>query len=96
MKITTVLITLVLSNNILAQNSFPLYSDSIPNSTGYKMQEVVMQREGNEASWIIKSAIPSITVFMPSAATFTGTAVLISPEAVIVASPSCANARNKI
>jgi len=79
MKIRTVLITLVLSNNIHAQNSFPLYRDSIPNSTGYKMQGVVVQREGNEASWIIKTSAPTITIYMPPPGKFNGTAILIFP-----------------
>jgi acetyl esterase/lipase len=79
MKIKTIVLLLGLSHCASAQESLPLYKTTIPNSTGYKMQEVIVERKGNEVSWLIKSSVPTITIFMPAPAEFKGTAVLIFP-----------------
>ena len=79
MKINSVFILLVISKIGVAQEVLPLYTGGIPNSTGYKMQEVIVQKQGNEASWLIKTSVPTITIYMPPPATFNGTAVLIFP-----------------
>jgi len=79
MKLKVVLVLLFLRNSGIAQVVSPLYRDSIPNSTGYKMQEVIVQKQGNEASWIIKTSVPTITIYMPPPGKFNGTAILIFP-----------------
>ena len=79
MKLNVVLVLLFLRNSGIAQVVLPLYRDSIPNSTGYKMQEVIVQKQGNEASWIIKTSVPTITIYMPPPGKFNGTAILIFP-----------------
>jgi acetyl esterase/lipase len=79
MKIKAVLVILCFSNSLFAQQVLPLYEKNIPNSTGYKMQEIIAGREGNEVSWLTKTSVPTITVYMPVPEKFSGTAVLIFP-----------------
>jgi acetyl esterase/lipase len=79
MKTKAILVTLFFSNSVRAQQVLPLYKDDIPNSTGYKMQEIIAGREGNEVSWVTKTSVPSISIYMPAPEKFNGTAVLIFP-----------------
>lgn len=79
MEVKIVFAVLLFSKIAVAQEVLPLYKDNIPNSTGYKMQESVAGREGNEVSWVIKTSVPTITIYMPPPGKFNGTAVLIFP-----------------
>lgn len=79
MKLKTITALLILSNALYAQEFLPLYKEGIPNSTGYKMQELATGKEGNEVSWVIKTSVPTITIYMPPSDKFNGTAVLIFP-----------------
>ncbi|MBA4166267.1 MAG: alpha/beta hydrolase [Chitinophagaceae bacterium] len=69
---------LLLGHAAAAQEIIPLYNDSIPNSTGYKMQERVMGPAG-DPDWLMKTSVPALTAFIPSPEKSTGAAVLIFP-----------------
>ncbi|MES1215694.1 MAG: alpha/beta hydrolase [Bacteroidota bacterium] len=79
MKLKTFFAFLLLSNLATSQEVFPLYADSVPNSTGYKMRELAVEREGNEVSWVIKTSVPTISVYLPDAKKSKGIGVLIFP-----------------
>ena len=61
-----------------AQQIIPLYPDSIPNSTGYSMKEIV-DGPMEDPDLYMSSVIPSIHVYLPKKRKATGAAVLIFP-----------------
>lgn len=46
MKNFALLIFALLALNLSAQQIIPLYSGAVPNSTGYKMKEIRMEKDG--------------------------------------------------
>lgn len=73
------LLSLLISGlNVSAQQSLPLYPDSIPNSTGYKMKEIPVEWNGKVAGYRNISH-PSLSVYLPAPGTATGSAVVICP-----------------
>ncbi|MGC4036672.1 MAG: alpha/beta hydrolase [Chitinophagaceae bacterium] len=73
------LIQLIIASVALSQQTIPLYGGVIPNSTGYKMQEVIEEREGGEISWVVKTSVPTISIYLPDAKISKGIGVLIFP-----------------
>lgn len=72
------LFLLLLGNAAAAQEIVPLYSDSIPNSTSYKVTETSMG-PATDPDWIMKTSVPTLTVFLPPPEKNTGVGVLIFP-----------------
>lgn len=79
MRIQLFLALIFIANLAVSQQVLPLYQHEIPNATGYKMQEVIADKKGIEPAWVIKTSVPTITVYMPAADKFRGTAVIIFP-----------------
>lgn len=86
---------------VKAQQSIHLYSDSIPNSTNYTLQEVALL-EGKKIKGYRNISIPEITVYLPDKEQSNGAAVIICPgggysmetnlmESINIASPFIKN-----
>src|SRR4051812_25665262 len=73
-----VLWLLIMSLLVKAQKAIPLYPDSIPNSTGYKMVELPVEWNGKISGYRNVSQ-PSLAVYLPAAGTSSGSAVIICP-----------------
>ncbi len=69
---------LIVALQATAQQTIPLYPDSIPNSTGYKMKEIPVEWNGKVTGYRNVSQ-PSLSVYLPAAGTATGSAVVICP-----------------
>ncbi len=67
---------LQLALQVNAQQVIPLYTDSIPNSTGYQMVEIPM-KNSTETYGLRKISQPALSVFRPVSPT--GSAVIICP-----------------
>lgn len=78
MKNFALLIFAFLTLNLSAQQIIPLYSGSIPNSTGYKMKEIRMENNGQFIGYRSISE-PTLNVYLPDEKTATGAAVVICP-----------------
>ena len=66
----------LLALQVKAQQTMPLYTDSIPNSTGYRMVELPV-KNSTETYGLRKISQPALSVFRP--ATPNGSAVIICP-----------------
>jgi len=77
--ISTIITGLLLTTTLCAQQVVPLYSDSIPNSTGYKMQEVAVSFNGGPVTGLRNISEPSLTIYLPSKETANGSAVIVCP-----------------
>ncbi|GAC1368045.1 MAG: alpha/beta hydrolase [Hymenobacter sp.] len=82
MKPTQVLpligLLLALSGRLLAQQTFPLYTGTVPDSRPSAVQEasLTLPNGGVRISNVVQ---PTLTAFLPAAGTATGTAVIICP-----------------
>lgn len=77
-KIILYLVLVAASISCNAQEVIPLYSGSIPNSKDVPNEEVWVPNK--EVDTIVNHvSVPTLTVFLPSAGTATGTAVIICP-----------------
>ena len=82
MKISSVLriaaLALLFSGRLLAQQTFPIYTGTVPNSKPSTVRETSLTPEKGMA--LIANVVqPSLTVFLPAAGTVNGTAVIICP-----------------
>jgi acetyl esterase/lipase len=64
--------------NGFSQKRIPLYTDSIPNATGYKMTEIPM-KWNDSIIGVRNVSEPSLALYLPMAGTGNGTAVIICP-----------------
>ncbi len=78
MKNLFLLVLALLALNLSAQQIIPLYSGTIPNSTGYKMKEIRMENNGQFIGYRSISE-PTLNVYLPDEKTATGAAVVICP-----------------
>ena len=78
MKNFALLVFAFLTLNISAQQIIPLYSGTIPNSTGYKMKEIRMENNGQFIGYRSISE-PTLNVYLPDEKIATGAAVVICP-----------------
>ncbi|MCW3108979.1 MAG: Endo,4-beta-xylanase [Segetibacter sp.] len=62
----------------VSQTTIPLYPDTIPNATGYKMTELPVMYN-NTVIGVRNVSVPSLSVYLPSKETTTGSAVIICP-----------------
>ena len=69
---------LLASGRLLAQQTFPIYSGTVPNSQPSAVQEtsVTLDNGGVRISNVVQ---PNLTAFLPAAGTANGTAVIICP-----------------
>lgn len=63
---------------IYSQTVIPLYTDKVPNSTGFRYKEVQFDW-GKNMDGYLKVTDPTLTVFTPPAGKANGTAVIICP-----------------
>ena len=82
MKISSVLriaaLALLFSGRLLAQQTFPIYTGTVPNSKPSTVRETSLTPEKGMA--LIANVVqPSLTAFLPAAGTVNGTAVIICP-----------------
>ena len=82
MKIPSVLriaaLALLLSGRLLAQQTFPLYSGTVPNSEPSTVQETSLTLASGGVR-IANVVQPTLTAYLPVAGTANGTAVIICP-----------------
>ena len=82
MKISSVLrvaaLALLLSGRLLAQQTFPVYSGTVPNSKPSTVQETSLTLASGGVR-IANVVQPTLTAFLPVAGTANGTAVIICP-----------------
>jgi len=82
MKISSVLriaaLAILLSGRLLAQQTFPIYTGTVPDSKPSTVQETSLTLE-NGGVRIANVVQPSLTAFLPVAGTANGTAVIICP-----------------
>src|SRR5436305_9914613 len=64
--ISAIIIGLLFTKTISAQQVIPIYSDSIPNSTGYKMLEIPVRFNGGPVTGLRNISEPSLTIYLPS------------------------------
>jgi acetyl esterase/lipase len=69
---------LVVSLNLAAQQTIPLYPAAIPNSTAYQMKEIKMEKDGQLIGYRNISQ-PNLAVYLPDEKIATGAAVIICP-----------------
>ena len=77
-KLPVLFFFLVISLKLSAQKEISLYSGAIPNSTGYQTKELPVEWNKKVTGYRNISS-PSLTVYLPSAETANGTAVIICP-----------------
>lgn len=78
MKQFTSILLLMVSLNLAAQQTIPLYSTAIPNSTNYAMKEIRIEKDGQFLGYRSISH-PSLTIYLPEKNIATGAAVVICP-----------------
>lgn len=78
MKQIALILFLIISSNLEAQQIMDLYPESIPNSKPYAMQEEVIEENGRIA-WIKNVSVPTLTSYHPNEQLATGAAVIICP-----------------
>lgn len=78
MKQFALILFLIISSNLEAQQIMDLYPESIPNSKPYAMQEEVIEDNGRIA-WLKNVSKPTLTRYHPSEKIATGAAVIICP-----------------
>lgn len=71
-------LVLCVSGQLAAQQIIPLYSGKIPNSTGYPMKEVRIEKDGQFLGYRNISQ-PTLNVYLPEKSKATGAAVVICP-----------------
>jgi acetyl esterase/lipase len=78
MKHLALILFLITSLHLSAQQILPLYPTTIPNSTSYRMLEKELKGNGKIVGYI-NIAVPTLAVFLPDQAIATGAAVIICP-----------------
>lgn len=78
MRQTALLLFLIVSLQVQAQQIIPLYTAAIPNSKPYPMKEVMMERDGLLIGYR-SIAAPTLAVYLPDQQTATGASVIICP-----------------
>ncbi|MDO6437895.1 alpha/beta hydrolase [Cyclobacterium sp. 1_MG-2023] len=78
MKQFALILFLIISSNLEAQQIMDLYPESIPNSKPYAMKEEVIEDKGRIA-WLKNVSKPTLTSYHPSEKIATGAAVIICP-----------------
>ncbi|HEY3369786.1 MAG TPA: alpha/beta hydrolase [Prolixibacteraceae bacterium] len=78
MKSIKSIFLLFFSFQLLAQQTIPLYSTGIPNSTVYPMKEIKMVDQGTFYGYR-SIAVPTMAVYLPDQKSATGAAVIICP-----------------
>lgn len=78
MKQFALILFLIISSNLEAQQIMDLYPESIPNSKPYAMKEEVIEDNGRIA-WLKNVSKPTLTSYHPSEKIATGAAVIICP-----------------
>jgi len=78
MKLFASILLLLVSLNLAAQQTIPLYPSAIPNSIGYPMKEIRMERDGQLLGYRSISQ-PTLAVYLPDEKIATGAAVVICP-----------------
>ena len=78
MKQFALILFLIISSNLEAQQIMDLYPENIPNSKAYAMQEEVIEDNGRIA-WLKNVSKPTLTSYHPSEKIATGAAVIICP-----------------
>lgn len=73
-----IVVLLMVSIHLEAQQIIDLYPVSIPNSKSYQMNEIVKQENG-QISWYRKVSKPTLTLYHPKKEIATGAAVIICP-----------------
>jgi len=68
----------ILSIAAFSQQTIPLYTDSIPNSTGYKTTEEPVEWN-NQVVGVRNVSQPSLSVYLPASGISNGSAVIICP-----------------
>ncbi|MGY3053231.1 acetyl esterase/lipase [Pedobacter sp. UYEF25] len=77
-KILFILFTMSLSVQVFGQEEMPLYSGKIPNSKTTANLDKVDPRNGLD-TFISETSVPTLRIYLPTAGTETGTAVIICP-----------------
>ncbi len=72
------LFNLLVISDSFAQTIFPIYPDSIPNSTGYPMKEGIYSWD-NHFGGYKNVSVPTLEIFKPTKVQSTGTSVIICP-----------------
>lgn len=78
MKLVTSILLLIVSLNLAAQQTIPLYPAAIPNSTAYQMKEIKMEKDGKLIGYRNISQ-PNLSIYLPDEKIATGAAVIICP-----------------
>ncbi len=78
MKRFASILLLLVSLNLAAQQTIPLYPSAIPNSIAYQMKEIRMERDGQLLGYQSISQ-PTLAVYLPDEKIATGAAVVICP-----------------
>ena len=78
MKQIALILFLIVSIHLEAQQIIDLYPSSIPNSKPYPMKEIVIEKNGH-ISWIKNVSTPTLTMYHPKKEIATGAAVIICP-----------------
>jgi len=73
-----IVVLLMVSIHLEAQQIIDLYPVSIPNSKSYQMNEIVKEENG-QISWVRKVSKPTLTLYHPKKEIATGAAVIICP-----------------
>ena len=73
-----IVVLLMVSIHLEAQQIIDLYPVSIPNSKSYQMNEIVKEENG-QISWYRKVSKPTLTLYHPKKEIATGAAVIICP-----------------
>lgn len=78
MKQVIIVLVLIISMQLEAQQVIDLYPTSIPNSKPFHMEEVVTEKNG-QIIWVKNVSKPTLTIHLPDKKIATGTAVIICP-----------------
>lgn len=74
----SLIVFVLMSTQLNAQQIIKLYPGATPNSKPYTMKEIIEEEKG-EIAWIRKISEPRLTVFLPDEKMATGAAVVICP-----------------
>ncbi|MFT6443134.1 MAG: acetyl esterase/lipase [Salibacteraceae bacterium] len=78
MKPIALVLFLIVSIHLEAQQIIDLYPDSIPSSKSYQMNEIVKEENG-QISWYRKVSKPTLTIYQPKKEIATEAAVIVCP-----------------
>lgn len=78
MKQIALILFLLVSFQLKAQQIVNLYPSSIPNSKPYPLKEIITEENGH-VSWIKNVSTPTLTIYLPEKEKATGAGVIICP-----------------